>query len=476
MEKQVTYVNPRHESRRLGLMLRPVPSLAWLMLVVFGLAIIGEAGALLAWILIAFWVLRGPDQAVEGLLLALLLVFLNPELSGGRRVAVIARWGIIGEAAIRVAFAWWRYPRRWPSWTGFLLAFVFYTVLSSIFVSWLPIVSLTKVLTYTVIVLIAYLGVKLKGRDWQQTLTTFGVVILLLSLPLVVMPLGYVRNGYEFQGILNHPQAYGVIMSILMAAALGRWLFGPGKKLKFWQLVILLLMGATIVLSGARTGYFALFLALIVTLPLAREARMSFVRLAFNPITYFWLAGVIAYLGIVQPVREFQKVIFEREISAYAPYALPINPRASAFAHLFASRINLISLSWNNFLHSPILGNGFGLPSVRVGQDAVTTIGGLPVSIPYQKGFIGTAVLEEVGVIGLLLLLALIFSQYWSIYKSRNAGALLLFFTVIFVNMGEYIYFASGGIGLLAHIAVAVALVSAEKTIANSSVTMYEGS
>lgn len=475
MNKPVSYINPQYKPRTIGIPLGRIPSLAWLMLIVLGSAIIGETGALLAWGIIVLWVLRGADQAIEGLLLALLLVFLNPELNNSGGIAAIVRWGIIAEAAIRIAFTWWRRPQRWPSWSKFLLAFVFYTALSSILISWWPVASLTKLLTYTVIVLITYFGIKLGEKDWQQNLITYGVVITLLSLPLIVMPLGYVRNGHQFQGILSHPQTYGVIMSILMAAAIGQWSFGRGKKLKFWQIILLILMGATILLSGARTGYFALFLALIVTLVAAKNTRMLLKRLAFNPITYFLLALTIAYVGFAQPVDEFKKIIFERDISEYTFYNLPVDPNASALTYLLASRSALVARSWENFLHSPALGTGFGLPSVRIAKDAVTTIGGLPVSIPYEKGFAGTAVLEEVGIIGALLLLALLFSQYWDIRKSKNVAALLLFLTAIFVNMGESVYFASGGIGLLVHIAIAVALVSAEKTIAKSSVTVPEG-
>ncbi len=474
MNKPVSYINPQYKPRTIGIPLGRIPSLAWLMLAVLGLTMSGEMGAIAAWGLIALWVLRGVDEAVEGLLLVLLLIFLNPELKNGSEFISVVRWVIIIEATLRVMLSWLRNPQPWPHWSKFLGFFVAYTTLTSYFVSWWPLASLTKLAIFSVVVLITYFGIKLGKKDWYQNLVLFGVVITLLSSPLVTMQLGYVRNGYQFQGILSHPQTYGVIMAILMAAALGRWLFGPDKRPGFWQIALLLLMGTTILLSGSRTGYFALFLALIVTLFAAKNTRMLLKRLAFNPITYFLLALTIAYVGVAQPVEEFRRIIFERDVSEYAYYGVQIDSNPSTLSYLLASRSNLIARSWENFLHSPALGTGFGLPSVRVAKDAVTTIGGLPVSIPYEKGFTGTAVLEEVGIIGALLLLALLFSQYWDIHKSKNVAALLLFLTAIFVNMGESVYFASGGIGLLVHIAIAVALVSVEKTIANSSATVSE--
>lgn len=41
----------------------------------------------------------------------------------------------------------------------------------------------------------------------------------LLSLPLLVHPLGYLRNGTGFQVILNHPQVFGPTMALLCAWA-----------------------------------------------------------------------------------------------------------------------------------------------------------------------------------------------------------------------------------------------------------------
>jgi hypothetical protein len=75
----------------------------------------------------------------------------------------------------------------------------------------------------------------------------------------------------------------------------------------------------------------------------------------------------------------------------------------------------------------------------------------------------------EVGIVGMALLLLLIFGQFKEIVKARLVEASLLFLTAILVNMGEAIYFAPGGIGLLVHVAIAVALVSAERHLALSS-------
>src|SRR5690606_11413311 len=42
-------------------------------------------------------------------------------------------------------------------------------------------------------------------------------LLMIVSLPLLVLPVGYLRNGTGFQGVLNHPQAFGPTMALLGA-------------------------------------------------------------------------------------------------------------------------------------------------------------------------------------------------------------------------------------------------------------------
>jgi len=451
------------QTRALNILFPKIPGLVWGMLIVLGLAAFGQKGALAAWGVVAFWTLRGPDEAIEGLLLALLLVFLNPHLTSSREIASTARWGIMLIAAIRVTLAWLHRPHPWPAWSMYLLLFAGYTAIASPLISWWPATSLTKLVTFVIVVLVPYFGIKLGRKDWQRNLTAYGMVIALLSVPLIFSPLGYALNGYQFQGILNHPQAYGIILSILMAAVIGRWLLNPGVKVHLWQITVLLLMGGMVVLSGARTGYFALALAFGVTLILQRSMRDMLKRAAFHPLTYLFLVGLVVYLGFTQPMDEINRLIFERSTTTYDYYDLPVDYHRSVVAYLLASKSSLIFHSWNNFLDNPLLGIGFGCPSSRIPQSSIPTVAGIPIGISREKGFMGTAILEEVGILGAVLLLGLVIAQFRVISKRGLAGVMLLFLTAIFVNLGESLYFAAGGMGILVHIAIAVALVSAEQ-------------
>ena len=51
-------------------------------------------------------------------------------------------------------------------------------------------------------------------RRW---FTTVQAVVIASSLPLILSSAGYFTNGVGFQGILNHPQAFGVYLAPVTA-------------------------------------------------------------------------------------------------------------------------------------------------------------------------------------------------------------------------------------------------------------------
>ena len=287
--------------------------------------------------------LRGPDEAVEGLLLTVLLTFSNRALFSAGDIASIARWIIIILSFFRVSYSWLiQETDKNSPWIKFLFIFGIYVILNSIFFSRWPIASFIKINTFLVVILTVYLGIKLGQKDWIKNIIWFGFFITLLSIPLLIMPEGYLRNGTQFQGILSHPQSYGVIIVIPFSLAFGYWIIDNNFKTKWYQFAALGMMAITILLSGSRTGYFAFFLALLIGIFVYKDTKMHLMSLLFHPLTYFAIAFTIAIFWITTPKIQFEKFIFERDITDYAYYDLPVNPESSAIEHLIASRSSLI--------------------------------------------------------------------------------------------------------------------------------------
>jgi O-antigen ligase len=114
-----------------------------------------------------------------------------------------------------------------------------------------------------------------------------------------------------------------------------------------------------------------------------------------------------------------------------------------SFYAVFESRMPLIESSWRVFVQRPWTGIGFGT-SIDPQFVANATL----FSAPTEKGFLPTALLEEVGIIGALpfaVFLIAFFVHYW---KIRNIIALGMMACLLLLNLGEMMFFALGGMGL----------------------------
>ena len=125
----------------------------------------------------------------------------------------------------------------------------------------------------------------------------------------------------------------------------------------------------------------------------------------------------------------------------------------------------LLNRSWENFVENPIFGIGIGSPSDRSLSIFATTIAGIPISVPTEKGFLGFALLEEVGVIGTVIFSILIAYQIRFLRNSSTISYVILYLTALLVNTAESVYFSLGGIGILVHVAISTALISIEREI-----------
>ena len=121
-----------------------------------------------------------------------------------------------------------------------------------------------------------------------------------------------------------------------------------------------------------------------------------------------------------------------------------------------ASRGALIDRMLENVREHPWTGIGFGIASYPEDMDvARDPVLGLPTGAAVEKGMVFLAVLEELGIFGLLSVLAWL----WMLVRrtARNAGmtALAVCLTALFMNFGESVLFSPGGMGMLSLILIA---------------------
>lgn len=403
----------------------------------------GSAAHAVTYLLLTAWSLGGPRRAIEALTLTWLVSFLNPGIYSLTDKSGLLRWAVIGTAFLTVVVsAVWRQSAI-PRTILWLLVFAFVSGALSLAVSYAPDVSLFKLFSFVMAAIAVVLGFHLtrhEAKYWQTWFLTFFSTVVLVSFPLIVSGVGYYRNQQGFQGLLNHPQAYGIFIGAfaawLMVLLFEKRLRGPGS----WLLMVVVTV--SLFATQSRTGTFAAVGAAFLTLAWSMLKRPGTVRhgmiwlVRLSPFILLAMAVVILKVDAVSHVTE--QFILKRQVGYTVGEAYQ------------ASRGGIADASLANFYEHPVTGIGFGVASdpsdLHISPDPFF---GLPVGAPVEKGFAVLAALEEVGLVGFMALLILIGSLLWPAFRIKaDITPVALALGALLVNFGESIFFALGGSGL----------------------------
>lgn len=438
--------------------------------IVFALVmrLVSEPTANLSFVALALYALTGRAQAIKALALLWLFIMLSPGIGAEASAAHIGRFLVIGSAAASVILRS-RLSRGDPSantlvFVTILLGGLF--VVHSLLFSRVPTVSVLKALSWTVAVTTlfgAWMGLDDEGRE-RTAREVFGglTLLMIMSLPLIVMPLGYLRNDTGFQGVLNHPQVFGSTMAILGTWAASQLL---GQRRPSWRIVVLTAICLVLVyLSEARTAGLALVLGVavaVVAVPLFSGRRL----LALAPglkSRRFALVASVSFVGVILAGSD----IAER-VDDYLSKGTSAETLTEAY---YMSRGHKMAEMWSNIQARPMQGIGLGIASnswqMEIKRDPVF---GLPVSASVEKGVMPLAVIEELGI---PVFVAVILWLFVLLRRSarENISCLAVVCTVLLLNMGESTLLSPGGMGMLTLVLLAWA-VTGQRRIGGEHVT-----
>ena len=408
----------------------------------------GNAATNLTYGCLIFWAFRSPKNAIQALFLSWFVAFLNPGMfpdSGGQ---AMLRWMILFAAFRHIVTLPMNKKQDVviPKSIIFLLLFSIIAALTSVLISYSLAVSLMKLITFTVgsiTVLFLFALTPYQEEYWKSWFTSLFFMIIVTSLPLFFSGVGYFRNNNGFQGILNHPQAYGTFIAPMLSWFAARFLFEKERTL---PVTIVVFAGfCSLFATESRTGMLAVFMGLSLTVVIGFAKRPEWRGILRQALGGY--PAIIACCLVIFPTILLNFLAIKGHANDFL-HKRQTEPRN--FMEIYeSSRGGLIERSMDNFFKNPWTGIGFG-----VGSDPfefyvrTSKILGIPLGASTEKGFLPSAVLEEVGIIGFLFFTVFIIALARPIVKFGDLPSLWLFFTCLMVNMGEMIFFSFGGIGL----------------------------
>jgi hypothetical protein len=397
--------------------------------------------------------LVGPSFALRALAVATLISYANPAIVKLSPLAAVLERLVLLAMIVRVLPLVRGADLRliWPIWLfGALAAF------TSFMTSPAFAISIMKVITFTLsstAVIVAFGRVRTTKLPRLQTwFLTLWISVMMLSALTLLKPGVALGGDGGLQGLLSQPQALGIFIAPFAAWALTGVLLmrRQASRLEVWLAIASV---ALIVLTRARTGAFAaLFAVAFVMLTHVLSGRRTRHHASLGrPMLIAAIAG-LALIGAALATGKVGKFV---TAFAYKDYSEAHRNLSGAF---YESRGGGVVSEWNNFTHSPLMGNGFGVyPDGRF-PSGVVMFQGIPISAPIEKGFLPTAILEEGGIVaagGLVLLIVWLARRAWRTPELRWRA---MFVACLAVNVGECVFLSAGGIGMLMWILLGVAI------------------
>ncbi|MGH2106888.1 O-antigen ligase family protein [Aerococcus urinaeequi] len=310
------------------------------------------------------------------------------------------------------------------------LIFIIYTGITSLIFSSFPMVALLKIIGYCIPFTGLLLGVIYTHNkfNWITWLTNIFSVITLFSIPLISNPVGYLRNGTSFQGLINHPNLFGVFLVLYIALNLVnlQMLIENNKShLKYYFNIIIAIL--LIIATKSRTSLGSVIILLLIFIIFSRYALIK--KLIFTCLTI-----ILALISIP---------FIENIINYFTNFFI------KGADNIFQSRTNQIGTLLEAFLSNPFFGRGFSVPYAPIRSYILST------DLIVEPGNLFMAVLAYGGILGMIFFLIFLAAV---ITSNINGIKLFVFLpvSVVLICMGEMVFFSTNNIGIFCYMFFAI--------------------
>ena len=320
--------------------------------------------------------------------------------------------------------------------------FAFYSMIASFLTGSYPITSIFKIISFVVPFTAILYGVSITKKDvnWIQYCYVLLTPFILASVVIIPLPRFKIVNE-SFQGVVNHPNLYGIFGAIYVCFLLYSNFSTRGKGGLDWKrLVFLALTLVTIYLSESRTGMFSVITILIIYyLTMNMDSKIKFTLglvIVVVLVGAYFVANPEAYSEFMTILNDF---IYKRDTD-----------------DIFESRLNQIDMSNLKYNTHKLLGSGFGVPYVSGVQEFSLNMG-----LTYEAGNLLISILGDTGTIGLVLFL--MYMLY--ILFITKPKKYILFVAPTIISFGEMAFFSTNNIAIYYYIMLATCVCIDEEDV-----------
>lgn len=393
-------------------------------------------------------VLKSHHTAVAALFVFLLLRIGSPALIQAPQGLELVAWAGVLLACGRVwAEALRRRTRLTAAIPASFFAYAAVLIPLSVLISTSPAVSAFKALSFAAVTSSICLGFHLAredGRPASSWIKGFWLAVVVLSVPTLAIPsIGYLRDGYGFQGVLNHPQALAVFLAPVVAWSAVQALSTEGRG-RVIVISLFLMSFGFLWLTRGRTGLAAIALSAIVLMLLRPGFFRSAAALGLRALSKTWI--MVSFVLLV-PLVLWKAPEIAAGLQEFLLKGSGAGDVAEAAA---ASRGFIVDQQILNFQSSPIFGIGFGVSNsathtLNVVIDPIT---GLPVGAATEKANLFLAVIEETGVVGALAFVPFFLALILRLARTSSLAVSWAALAALGTNLAEMTFFSMGGVGL----------------------------
>lgn len=308
-----------------------------------------------------------------------------------------------------------------------ILVFGLSALISAFFFGTFPVAGAIKVLSFTLVmftIMIAWKSCS-SGFDLLEFLFVTLTAVLVISLGLVWTRSAYMlgSTGWLFRGIWNHPNDFGVVLSIYLALVLYR-----DFKNNAIKSALIIAIVAAVYLSKSRGALIAVIVVLIINAILAKNTGE-------RTNTLLLLLVVSLLIVLVPSIRESMIEFFRKGTGR------TVN-------EVISSRDTIVEVARTRFLSNPLFGRGL-LISYVPGERLLQLF-----EDGTEPGNIFVELLAGTGIVGTLAF----FRMVWSFFKSSKGKAKLFPAIVIAASISEVSFFSVNNYAVIYYIVLALSI------------------